>query len=137
MKHFLIPISLSIIAVIGGFDTRHKKVRKNIFGKVVSTSYSYEGGHRWLAHGMLNRRREVSRYEDGVLAGKYYENKYYILCNFGWDGEDDGYYANWAFDTNAGPVYSESIHTRGITTTTESDPLHFQFNITAVTGIRR
>ena len=123
--------------LVGGYDTKHTTVKKNIFGKVVSTTYSYEGGHRWLAHGLLNRRRLVSQYEDGIYVGSYYQNTYFILCNFGWNGADDGYYATWAFDTNAGPVYSESIRTRGTSTTTESDPYNYKFKVTAVTGIRR
>ena len=39
--------------------------------------------------------------------------------------------------SNAGPVYSESIRTRGTSTTTESDPYNYKFKVTAVTGIRR
>ncbi|MCF0172800.1 MAG: C10 family peptidase [Bacteroidales bacterium] len=123
--------------LLSGYDTRHTTIQTNIFGKVVSITYSYEGGHCWLAHGLLTRRRLVSRYEDGVFVGSYYQTNNYILCNFGWGGVDDGYYADWAFDTNAGPIYGETIATRGTTTTTESNPGFYEYHITSVTGIRR
>lgn len=123
--------------LIGGFDTRYTTIKTNIFGRIVDTSVSYGGGHRWLAHGLLDRRRPVYHYEHGSLVESYYEDYYYILCNFGWDGDSDGYYADWVFDTPAGPVYDESIITRGTTTTTECDSLNFKYHITTVLGIRK
>lgn len=39
------------------------------------------------------------------------KKEYYMLCNFGWDGNSDGYYLMDVFNTTKGPVipYSDGI----------------------------
>lgn len=114
----------------------HKKVTR-FLGIKIKTSYS--GGHQWLAHGLLERRREIKQYNsNGSLISTSYESQWYPLCNWGWGGSRDGYYLSAAFDTTKGYSYSENE-----TSSRSSDPVegtsdyNYQFKLTAITGIRK
>ena len=59
-------------------------------------------GHCWLLHGLLTMTN---------IADHPGKKEYYMLCNFGWDGNSDGYYLMDVFNTTKGPVipYSDGI----------------------------
>lgn len=103
-------------------------------GIKIKTSYS--GGHQWLMHGMLELYREVKRYScDWRLISTYTESKWYPQCNWGWDGDLDGYYLDEAFSSNNGTVYDDQ--TRSESGGTYGDNGNFQYNLTSITGIRK
>lgn len=128
--------------LIGGCESRtlHKK---KFLGITIKKYYTYSAGHRWLAHGLLERARTISTYNsDNVLVSEREESVWYPLCNFGWGGYGDGYYLSGAFDTNKGPAYDwVGPHTRSDAGDTsaenETTPNNFQYNMTAVIGIRK
>ncbi|MBD5189710.1 MAG: hypothetical protein HDS95_05465 [Bacteroidales bacterium] len=104
--------------------------RVDILG--VKFSYVYERGHEWLAHGLLERKREKRRHDkNGDVIFTTTESVYYPLYNWGWDGKSDGYYLVSTFDPKNGFDYSES--TRG----KEGEEDNYQFNTQIVTGIRK
>ena len=109
--------------LIGGFEYRSSS----------GNDYIYEGGHRWLGHGLLERTRE-KRYRSTVSNGILYtetETEWYILCNWGWGGSGDGYYLSEVFNQAKGPNYDTG------TRANEGSTNYFQVNLTAVTGIRK
>lgn len=117
--------------LVGGFS--HKKVKK-FLGIKVKTKYS--GGHRWLCHGLLERRRTVKTYNsNGVLQSTTTESQWYPLCNWGWGGSQDGYYLSSAFNSNKGPAYSDA--TRSVEDENGSEDYNFQYKITALIGARK
>ena len=92
-------------------------------------------GHRWLGHGIMERKVDGTAYLDGSLepiATYTRVEETYILCNFGWGGYADGYYLSECFDTEEGPVYSFSANT-----TRAVDDNNYSNTITVVKGIRR
>ena len=68
------------------------------------------GGHAWLAHGILKATREIQGCNiNGEPMFYEYESKYFVLCNFGWGGAADGYYAIDAFSPVSGPVFQDPV----------------------------
>ena len=110
-------------------ETKHKK---KFLGITVKTWYSYSGGHCWLVHGLLEMRRSVFRIKNGQTIGSYTQRKYYLLCNMGWNGWDNGYYYSGAFDTDKGPE-TDFEKTRS----NSKEDGNFRYKLSAVTGIRK
>ena len=54
------------------------------------------------------------------------ESQALVRCNFGWNGQDNGFYFGGAFDTNAGPVVTRS-----------GTEYNFQYNLEIVYNIRK
>lgn len=128
--------------LIGGFE--YRTLHKDKFlGITIRKHYTYSNGHRWLAHGLLERKRTMYIYDKNhSLISKTSQSLWYPLCNFGWDGDGDGYYLSGAFDESSGPAYDwEGPFLRSITNSetglSEGTPSNFQYNVTAVTGIRK
>jgi len=113
------------------------KIVTRLLGIKVKTEYS--GGHQWLAHGLIERRREIKHYDpNGCLVGSSYETQWYPLCNWGWGGNRDGYYLSAAFDTNKGCVFPDGEpSSRSGDSAEGSSAYNYQFNISAITGIRK
>ena len=115
--------------LIGGksFKTEHK-----FLGITVWSEYS--DGHRWLAHGLLELKYTIKTFKDNVHVGTSCESYYYPLCNFGWGGISDGYYLSGVFDarTEVGPEYEWDGPS-----SKSGEKYNYQYNITAVTGIRK
>ena len=125
--------------LLGGFT--HKYTKK-ILGIKVGTSY--DGGHRWLAHGVLTRTRgitykKVVRHlgtggkvlQEFKSEGSRAEKDDYILCNFGWgDYYYNGYYLGDVFDAVEGPKFGESFNK-------SNRDNYYQYKLTAVIGIRK
>ncbi len=116
--------------ILGGYS--HKKTI-SILG-ITSTSYS--GGHCWLGHGLLERRREVRLMSAHIgLLSTSYESEWYILCNYGWNGEDNGYYLSKVFDANNGYVYPSN--TRATEDLGNGTKYNYQYKLRAITNIRK
>ena len=95
-------------------------------------------GHRWLVHGLLERKQVNELYtKEGVYAGKQTTIKYYPLCNWGWEGRHDGYYLSNAF--NGSPKFFDD----GTQYSTANDPFvnyskpDYVSKINMVIGIRK
>lgn len=63
----------------------------------------YVDGHAWLIDGAY-------KIDYGLNSNK---TKTYVHCNFGWNGQCDGYYLNDVFDTTAGPAIIMGSHDKG------------------------
>ena len=95
---------------------------------------SYSQAHRWLAHGVLELSRTTKYYEDFEYVASSVDTTWYILCNFGWNGNADGYYLSGIFDTTVAPDYNWNVPTKS---ETEGVPGNYQYEMTAVVGIRK
>lgn len=117
--------------LVGGFtDSIPDSENQNkVFGLSVdaASSYHYEGGHRWLLHGLFVEHRTTKTIKAHRVIDEKTEDVNYVLCNFGWDGDCDGYYWCKAFDTGRKFFDDNFI----------SKKYWFRYNITAVTGIRK
>lgn len=94
-----------------------------------------DGGHAWLLHGLLIRTREVTRYrtEFGeTRVEKVFERQVCVLCNWGWDGDSDGYYTEDAFTPKKGAVVEDPSFPSSV-----KQPYEFKYVIKALTGIRK
>ncbi len=60
----------------------------------------YVGGHAWVVDGFIHTNYR------GLKAD-------YLHCNWGWQGDKNGYYLAGVFDSDAGPIYDDNTHTRG------------------------
>lgn len=119
--------------LMGGFS---KKTNYQIFGWTIATKYS--GGHRWLAHGLLVRTREIKHYNaDGHYESSSYETQYYPLCNWGWGGEDDGYYLSGVFDTTRGSEYPDDTPSTRAEEEAGTKEYYYQYKLNAVIDIRK
>ena len=98
---------------------------------VLIGGYSSEGGHRWLAHGLmeLHHRRKGYNASDEIVFNHTYLGGYYLLFNWGFDGFHDGFYLSGVFDANIPPAYS--------TPTRSTQDLNFSSDMTAVVNIRK
>lgn len=107
-----------------------KVTKKTILGITIDTTTSYQEGHAWVIDQVLVRERNKYTYIDGVLQpGSVKEYEKLVHCNFGWNGQDNGFYYSKKFDTNVGPV------TRKTTTTKSGTLYYFQYNLKMNTGI--
>lgn len=90
---------------------------------------SYSEGHAWVIDTNLHQRKDKYTYRyDGVLLKTEYEDRYFVYCNWGWNGNKDGYYAEAVFDTNAGPVMRTTID--------EGQSHYYRYNLKMITNIR-
>lgn len=92
-----------------------------------------DAGHRWLGHGIKEFFQTMYVYNGyNILVSTVDIDVKYILCNWGWDGYQDGYYASKVFDTDRGPTDVEALSSTQSTTR-----YYFRNNLTVVTGIRK
>lgn len=90
-------------------------------------------GHIWLGHGLMKRIRTESHYHltlGWITLGPF--ETYYILCNWGWDGDADGYYLSNVFNAATGPTYPDPISPNE-----EVVNYNFQNNVQAYINIRK
>lgn len=111
-----------------GYDTKTVKINK-IFGIQVNKKTTYSGGHAWVYDKALVQRRQIKEYKDGLLNNTFYETRNFVHINWGWGGQDDGYYFSTRLDTNSGPAL-----TRG--TTTYGVDGYYQYKLEMNCGIR-
>lgn len=63
-------------------------------------------GHAWIIDGMIAyRERKINR---GETLSEEIIGQTMFHCNWGWGGTADGYYTSQVFDTNAGPVETDT-----------------------------
>ena len=99
----------------------------------ISFGYRYTGGHAWVGHGLMERSYTVNAYNEfDELLYTSTTNYTYILCNFGWDGWQDGYYSTGIFNANEGPSYIPD-ETRSV----EGEEGNYQYNIETIINIRK
>lgn len=90
-------------------------------------------GHQWLGHGITEFFRTVYVYNGfNILVSTINVDVKYILCNWGWSGSQDGYYASNVFDTNKGPTDIDSLSSR---TSTYED--YYRHDLKMVINIRK
>ncbi len=112
--------------LVGGFACKTES-------ELLNGSVSYSSGHRWLCHGLLEQRKTMKEYVNGELKYTLTYSQWYLLCNWGWGGKYDGYFYNGAFDAVNGLIYPAN---EGVKSTTTDKENNYQYNLTAVTGIR-
>jgi hypothetical protein len=116
--------------LIGGYATEIKHI-KRILGIKVKTTYEHRDGHCWLCHGLLVRRQEVKHFVNDEYLGSSYRYENYLLYNWGWSGDNDGYFLSNVFDAYA-------RHLPENTRAVMSDHLYnFQYATQAVINIRK
>lgn len=89
-------------------DGYSKKVSNHFMG--ITLDPTYENGHAWIAHGLLERKREVMNVSTvtGQLVSTTTQTEWYLLCNWGWSGNQDGYFLSGVFDSLAGPSFGDN-----------------------------
>ena len=92
-------------AIIAAIKSRNLVYGRGATGKkkFLGIKIGYKGGHAWVYDGAL------ITYKDGTSTN-------YVHCNWGWDGNKNGYYLSRVFDTNAGPVSYAPTDNRPIET---------------------
>ena len=104
-----------------------------ISGKRLDEQAKYQG-HCWLGHGLMKRTNiyKVFRRPLGwVNIGTPLET-YYILCNWGWYGDADGYYLSNVFNVANGAVYPDPIAPSNFTTNR-----NYQYYMEVLINIRK
>lgn len=79
----------------------------------------YSGGHAWVYDGYAKARSE----------GKYYQ---FLHCNWGWNGDKNGYYLSEVFDTPNDPVFNDSD-----TRCDEGTKKYYQYNLQYATVCKK
>jgi hypothetical protein len=70
------------------------------------------GGHAWVIDGFIDRSRSKKGYNSvGTLVSTTTETQRLMHCNFGFQGEANGYYTSGIFNTKIGSVDRESYET--------------------------
>lgn len=136
-SYAILELQMGYPILLAGFDTKKTTKHKNIFGHVTSTEIEYEGGHQWLGHGLLTRTRNYYTYDDGILINTTIDTNQYILCNFGENGNYDGYYSELIFNLNIGPSFPDPVETRSTSVNYEGQDGYYRYCIDMVTGIRQ
>lgn len=127
------------------FAQRPVYVRANSFKHVTrtprflfwggKTEVSYSGGHAWILDGIKGLRRKVSKIDrfTNKVVDVSYQTKELVHCNFGWNGNDNGYYLSKAFNTVKGPEMRSS----GEVDETYGQKYNYQFNHQIIKDIER
>ena len=77
-------------------DGRLIYTRGNTGRKKFIITFSHTGGHAWVM--------------DGLIAGKKDGNSRYLVhCNWGWEGDSNGYYLNNVFNITSGEEILDSV----------------------------
>jgi len=93
-------------------------------GIVISTSYSYKGGHYWIIDG-YRRMTTLAKQKSNNAVVSYTTD--YVHCNMGWGiDRDNGWYINGVFDTDNVPLKTRS---------TKGDEYFYRYNIRMLTNI--
>ncbi len=95
-------------------------------------------GHCWLGHKAM---QEVLIKECKLMDGTYVSCSYvvsdYVLCNFGWNGVDDGYYLLGTYNTEADPIYDEDFTGLSFNDESVNTSAYFQVDCGGVVGVRQ
>lgn len=113
----------------------HSEKHKVKFLGITLKTY-YKGGHIWLGHGLFECRRNVKMYNGATSLGSYFQGSHYILCNYGWSGQHNGYYLSGAFNAKTNGVDVDTIM-GGNNAATRGGENNYQYNLKEVIGIRK
>ena len=77
---------------------------------------SPSGGHAWVVDGYICRKREITYeylwgYTGPTQVSYSEEKKYFLHCNWGYQGKNDGFYAEGVFDMSRHDSFDEEIDT--------------------------
>ncbi len=88
------------VILAGNLGWRVKKVRNfwGILSRGSDTKTVYTGGHAWTGDGLLSLERDVIRVYKGEVIYKDTESVDLIHCNWGWNGDYNGYFEPSIFD---------------------------------------
>ena len=96
---------------------------KNGYPVLIYGLDGYGNGHMWLGHGVMEETRThivYNEFDEVILTSTVVDK--YILCNWGWDGEDNGYFLSGFFDVSE-PAFP--------------DYKNFKYNLNAFINIRK
>lgn len=105
---------------------------KNGYPVLIYGFDGYNNGHMWLGHGEMERTRTYigyNEFDEVVLTNTVIDK--YILCNWGWDGNDNGYFLSGVFDASEDSIYPLEDITRS------EDYKNFEYNLNAFINIRK
>jgi hypothetical protein len=98
-------------------DGYSRKTTKSYLGGLIKPT-SYSGGHCWVIDGYLNQRQTVTTKVELILkstgrtvgqsTSTVYNYANYLHNNWGWYGQDNGYYVAGSFNSNASEVASNT-----------------------------
>ena len=119
--------------LVGGYEYI---IYTHVFGAPVSVSYN--GGHRWVADGLIEEK--VTHHGVGTPPQPdYYTYSSLLHCNFGLGGIHDGYYYSSQFNASINPPYTKSGVTSDVNreySDTIGNEWNFQYGLSIITGIR-
>lgn len=84
--------------------------------KFIGIKVGYGKGHAWVYDGYCNAMK------DG-------QTKVLLHCNWGWDGENDGYYLSKTFTTAKGPEIHDDIDVMGNNSSTNTYKYKLQYSV--------
>ena len=100
---------------------------------VLIVGYDGNKGHCWLGHGITEYSQIMYVYNGyNMLVSTVDIEVKYILCNWGWNGYQDGYYASEVFNTDNGPTDPYAVISR-----TNNTRSYYRDDLQVVTGIRK
>ncbi|MDR3272545.1 MAG: C10 family peptidase [Flavobacteriaceae bacterium] len=121
--------------LISGYST---KVKHKFLG--ITIFNTYEKGHAWVVDGYLRQQQQVTvtvqliKKTTGQVISQSTHTGYnyinFLHNNWGWDGLDDGYYVEGAFNANAQELSSSSKKTLE-----EGQKNNYQYQIRIYSGI--
>jgi hypothetical protein len=92
---------------------------------------THKDGHTWVLDRIMARNRTKTDYVDGRRKSTSTETQYLLRCNWGWGGTDNGYFFSKGFNADEPAVVGPNGPTRS------DSPMNFQYDLDAVTGIRK
>lgn len=86
-----------------------------IFGKKIGYT---KNGHAWIIDGYVSKERQMKQtleivYRNKILYSKtsyYKEEQKFLACNWGWYGENDGWFPAGCFDALTGGVNENTVY---------------------------
>lgn len=75
-------------------------------------------GHAWVVDGCIYQKQSIQLYDHNhVLTGEVYDTRDYVHCNWGWNGNCNGYYYTNVFNLNNGaeiPDENSAVNTNNL-----------------------
>jgi len=123
-------ISAGSPVLVAGFCYR---IPKYILG--IKVGYNYESGHFWICDQLRLYQRRIEWYSQEKLIKTNTEQIYYVHCNWGWDGDYDGYYLLSEFKPGYFPDFPDEENvTRS---SKEGEEGYYQYHLKMWNDIRR
>lgn len=109
-----------------------------IFGNAIRTPvtmagvtlfYNYESGHFWVCDRIMSYSKRYDTFRDGILVSTDYEYMHYVHCNWGWNGNYNGYFFINVFDA----LHAPTLPARS----SEGEEYYYRYNMKMWNNIRR